>query len=159
MLELLIELLANRLGLFILGVILAIGGVYGWMDFRHDVRLYDAATGADGKTAQAKIVWKNTEQNRSDSYRSDGGATLVGYINVEFETENGNQTVKVYLDSDEYDSVKEGDTIKIKYNPENPEYVVTPKMKRGSVLFASIVTGFCTILGILLCIAVIISFL
>lgn len=155
--EFLLEFFFNRLGIFILGVALVIGGIYGWKEFRHEVGMYDAAVGKNGKEVEAKIVWKNTERSNSDSYRDDGGSTLVGYINVEFETENGRQGAKVYLDSSEYDLVKEGDPIKIHYHPDNPEYVVTPLMKRSSVLFASIVTGFCMLLGILLCLAVIIS--
>lgn len=157
MLELLLELLTNRLGIFLLGVALIVGSVYGWKEFRHEVRLYDAAVGKEGITTGAKIVWKNTERSKSDSYRDDGGSTLVGYINVEFDTDNGNQRTKVYLDSGEYNSVKEGDIIQIHYHPNNPEYIVTPQMKRPTVLLSTIAVTVCFTLGVLLCLAVIIS--
>lgn len=158
MIELLLELFTNRIGLFILGIVFIVGGVYGWKDYRHEANLYNAAIGSEGKTVEAEIVWKNTERSSSDTYRDDGGSTLVGYINIEFETENGEQRVKVYLDSDEYDKIKEGDIIKVNYHPNNPEYAVTPYTDRPSTVFSTIIFGFCIFLGFALCLAVVVSF-
>jgi hypothetical protein len=154
MFELLIELFANRFGIFLLGVAFIVGGVYGWQTFRHDVRLYDAATGSEGRTVEARVIDKDQEISNSSSSKS---TTLVDYFLLSYDTESGRQQVRVYVDPDEYAATKEGSTIQIRYHPANPEYVVTPKMERRSVLFASIVTGFTVILGILLVIAVIIS--
>lgn len=157
MFEILLEIFANRIGVFILGIAFIAGGIYGWIDYRQEINLYNAAISKEGKTADAEVVWKATERSNSDSYREDGNSTVVGYIKVRFEAENGEQDVKIYLDSDEYEQVKEGDILKIKYHPENPEYVVAPQSDRPSVILSTIGFGFCVFLGFLICLAVIIS--
>lgn len=53
MLDLLIELLANRLGVFIIGVMFVAGGVYTWQSFRADVRQYDARLAARAEPSRA----------------------------------------------------------------------------------------------------------
>jgi hypothetical protein len=156
-LEFLFDLLTNRLGLFILGVCFVVGGYYGWKEFRHNVRQYDAAVSQEGRTVEARVAWKNREQSGSDSHRDDGGSTYDYYLKLEFETENGLQEAKVYVDTVEYDSVDLGKTIQVKFHPENPQYVVTPKMERPSTWLANIGFGFCIFLGVIICLAVIIS--
>ena len=155
--ELLVELLMNRLGIFILGVILIVSGIYGWKGYRNDARLYDSAMSKEGRSVEAEIAWKNRERNKSDSYREDGGTSYAYYFELEFTTESGDQRVKVYVDKDEYDSVELSQYINIRYPPENHQFVVTPKMPRPTVWLATIGFGSCVILGILLCFAVIIS--
>lgn len=157
LLEILFELLLNRLGLFILGVALVIGGFYGWREYRHEAVLYDSAVGKNGRTVEAKVIWKNREQSQSDSYRDDGGSSYDYYLKLEYETDNGVQETKVYVSPEEYNSVELSKPIQIKYPLENYQYVVTPKTERPSVWLATIGFGFCVILGILICLAVIIS--
>jgi hypothetical protein len=152
--EILLELLFNRLGLFILGVAMVIGGFYGWKEFRHEARLFDDAVGVEGRTFDARIAWKNGEKSGSNN---DGDPTYNYYLKLEFETDNGLQETKVYVDLDEYNSVDLNKTIQVKYHPFHPEYVVTPKMQRPSVWLATIGFGFVIILGILICLGVIIS--
>lgn len=155
LLELLLELLLNRLGLFILGVALIIGGFYGWRQYRHDAALYDSAISKEGREAEARIAWKNRES--TGDYHDDGSTTYNYYLDLEYETEHGTQKTKVYVDPDEYDSVELSKNIRIRYPPENLQFVVTPKMERPSVFWATIGFGFLIILGLFICLGVLIS--
>jgi hypothetical protein len=157
MIELLIELLANRLGVLILGVLFIIGGVYTWQTFRADVSQYDAAVGSEGRTVTGRVAWKNQERVQSE-YRDDGGSTLVDYFTVEYEHEGESQRVKVYVDSDEYAARKEGDPIEVKYHPANLEYIVTPDVERESTLLVMFFTIVLIGIGVIIVLGIIISF-
>ena len=156
LLELLLELLFNRLGLFILGLALVIGGFYGWKEYRHEAGLFDDAVSAEGRTVEARVTWKNREAAES-GYRDDGGTTYDYYLKLEFETDTGTQEAKIKVNPGEYDSVDLNKTIQVKYHPFHPEYVVTPKMQRPTVWLATAGFGFCMLLGLLICLGVIIS--
>lgn len=158
MIDLVIELLANRLGVFILGILFIAGGVYTWQAFRADVSQYDAAVGSEGRTVSGTIVWKNQERS-STGYNESHSETLTGYYNVEFDHAGESQRVKVYVDSDEYASRNEGDSIEVKYHPADLEYVVTPDVERESTLLATMFTVILIGLGLLIDIGVIVSFL
>lgn len=156
MIDLLLELLMNRLGIFILGIAVIVGGVYVWLNFRTEARLYDAAAGPEGRSAAARVVWKNRESVRSDYAEND---TTVDYFKLEYEFEGEEIDAKIYVEPAEYARYKEGDTIDIRFSPNSKQIVFTPASKRPSTLFASGMAIFLIILGSLIVIAVIVSFL
>ena len=157
MLEILLEFLQNRLGLFLLGAAFVGGGIYGWQTFRKDIRLYDAAAGKEGRTVNAKIYTKSRELNVPD--HDPDAAGYVSYFRLNFETDGESRDVKVYVNSAESDAHKEGETIPIRYHPANPEYVLTPKAERPAAWIPTIAVIIAIGLGILIMVAVVISFL
>lgn len=156
MLDLLLELLMNRLGIFILGVAIAIGGVYVWTNCRSEAKLYDAAVGSEGRGSKAKVTWKNEEQSRSDTAEQN---TIVTYLKLSHEFEGEEIEVKHYVDDDVYAKYQEGDTIDIRFHPSSKQFVVIPETKRPSTLFASVAAIGLIILGVIIVVAVVISFL
>ena len=80
LLEFVVEVLANRFGLFLLGVLSMIGGGYAWYSYRYDARLYDAAVGNEGRTVEARVIVKDQEISSSSTCASDA---LVDYFSSE----------------------------------------------------------------------------
>lgn len=156
MIDLLFELLMNRLGIFILGIAIVVGGVYVWTNYRTEARLYDAAVGSDGRTAKARITWKNEETVRSDYAEND---TTVGYLKLEYEFDGEEIEVKQYVDSAVYAKYQEGDTVDIRFHPTSKQIVVMPETNRPSTLFASVMAIGLIVLGVVIVLAVIVSFL
>jgi hypothetical protein len=151
MIDLLLELLFNRLGLMILAVVLVVGGVYVWKGYRAEASLYDASVGTEGRTAMARIAWKGTE-NDSESDSS------VDYLKLEYDFEGEVIETKVYVDPQEFAAYDLSDEIQIRFNPSSKQFVVTPQMKRPSVFLATAGSLALIIIGSLIFIAVLISF-
>ena len=154
MFELLAEFLFNRYGAFLLGVALIVGGVYLWMNYRADVRLYDAATGSDSRTVEATVAWKGEEVIDTNEH---GGESVRTYFTIEYPHEGETQRIKKYISFEEYDAHKLNDKITIRYNPANLEYVVTRGTKRESTFWATVFSGGLIVVGLLIIIVVIIS--
>ena len=151
MIDLLIELLFNRLGVFILGGALVVGGVYVWLNFRTEARFYDDANGPEGRSAVASVEWKNRENRDTES-----GSTNT-YFDLEYEHEGDKFRVKKYVEPDEYAAYELGDTMTIRFHPTAKQLIYTPASKRPSTWFASGISILLIAVGALIMIVVVVS--
>lgn len=155
MIDILLELLFNRLGAFLLGVALIVGGVYVWTTYRTNVRAFDAATGTEGRAVEAVVAWKG--RDAVDNYSKHGGDSYEPYFTIEYDHDGETQRVKVPVYYEEWDKYELNDPITIKYHQSNLEFLVTPETKRESTLLATIFSVGLLAVGLIIILAVIVS--
>lgn len=158
--ELIFELIPGKLLAFLLAIAFIAAGVYIWRGGSTERALYDAAVGAESRTYQAEIRRKVVRSERSESYNDhSSGSVDVNYLVLGFYEKDGHfSSIDAQVDRDEYDAVKEGDTIKVSFHPENTEYVVTPMKKRPGVFWYRFGGAIFIILGVIFILMLLASF-
>ena len=149
--EFIFELIPGKLLAFFLAVAFIAAGVYIWRGGSVERALYDAAVGAESRTYLAEIRRKVVRSERSESLNDhSSGSVDVNYLQLGFYEKDGHfSSLDARVDRDEYDAVKEGETIKISFHPDNTGFVVTPMKKRPSVIFHRFGGGIFIILGVI----------
>jgi hypothetical protein len=149
--EFIFELIPGKLLAFLLAVAFIAAGVYIWRGGSAERALYDAAVGAESRTYQAEIRRKVVRSERSENYQDSGdGSVNVNYLVLGFYEKDGHfSSLDAQVDRDEYDAVKEGDTIKISFHPDNTEFVVTPMKKRPGVVWHRLGGAIFIVLGVI----------
>ena len=159
--EILLELIPPRLFGFLIALGFIAAGVYIWMGGSAERALYDRAVGAESRTYQAEVRRKVVRAKRSENYNDSGdGSVDVNYLVVGFYEENGHgkfDSIDATVDRDEFDAVKEGDTIKISFHPANREFVVTPLKERPGVFWQRLGGGVFIILGVIFMLMILVS--
>lgn len=158
--ELIFELIPAKLLAFLLALAFIAAGVYIWRGGSLERGFYEAAVGKESKTYQAEVRRKTVRSERSDNYNdSSDGSVDVNYLVLGFYEKDGQfSTVDAQVDRDEYDMVKEGDTIKISFHTDNPEYIVTPMKKRPGVFWHRLGGSIFVILGVIFILMLLASF-
>jgi hypothetical protein len=152
----LFEILPARLLIFVLGLGVIGIGIYGCNTIRENNRPYNAAVGEEGRIVDAQVVSKR-EATEAAPRDSDQIFVTVHYLDLSYEVDGQTFRKDVSVDGDEYRSVKENDTIKVRLHPSDPKYVVTPKMAKPSGIFAWIGCIIAFLLGLFMVLAIIIS--
>lgn len=157
--EFILELIPPRLFGFIIAVLFIVAGVYCWQQGSAERALYDVAVGPGSQTYNAQIRYKTTRTESSSGINDhDSGTVNVDYLVLSYEEGDEYRSVDARVDRDEFDSVKEGDRIKVSFHPENPSYVVTPMKTRPGVIWYRIGGGVLIFLGIIFIIMILASF-
>lgn len=160
--EIILGLLPPRLFGFLIALCFIVAGVYLWSGGNDDRTAYDRAVGAESRTYQAEVRRKVIRQeSTSGANDHDAGSADVRYLVLSFQEDKGHgkyDSIDARVDRAEYDSVNEGDTIKISFHPENREYVVTPLQKRPDVFWYRFGGSIFIILGLIFILMVLASF-
>lgn len=157
--EFILELIPPRLFALMIAVLFVIGGVYAWQQGSAERALYDVAVGPGSKTINAEIRYKTTRTESSSGVNDhDTGTVNVNYLVLSYEEGDKYQSIDARVDRDEFDSVKEGDRIKVSFHPEMPDYVVTPMKSRPGVLWYRIGGGVLIALGVIFILMILVSF-
>jgi hypothetical protein len=142
LLELVLELLFNRFGAFILGILLVVGGVFVWLDYRGEAKLYDAAIGSQGVAVTAKVVSKPT----------------TDMLRLRFPVSGQDTEASVEVDQATYNKYKEGDTLEVRYPQTKTDYIVLPSTKRPTMLWPTIGGIALMAAGAIIMVVVVVSF-
>lgn len=157
--EFILELIPPRLLAFIIAVLFIAGGVYVWQQGSAERALYDVALGPGSKAINAQIRYKTTRSESSSGVNDhDTGTVNVDYLVLSYEEDGRYQSIDARVDREEFDSVKEGDRIKISFHPETPDYVVTPMKTRPGVIWYRIGGGILILLGVIFILMILMSF-
>jgi len=157
--EFLLELIPPRL----FGLLIAVGfiaaGVYIWAGGSDERALYDMAVGKESKTYQAEVRRKVVRAESSSGVNDhDTGTVNVNYLELSVDNNGHYQSIDAQVDRDEYNKVKEGETIKISFHPDNPKYVVTPMKERPGVFWHRLGGGVFIVLGAIFILMILVSF-
>lgn len=156
--EFLLELIPPRLFGFLIAVAFIAAGVYIWMGGSDERTIYDLAVGKEAKTYQAEVRRKVIRTESSGGVNDhDTGTVNVNYLELSFENNGHYDSIDAQVERDEYDAVKEGETIKISFHPDNPKYVVTPMKERPSVIWHRLGGGVFIVLGVIFILMIVVS--
>lgn len=156
--EIVLELLPPRLLAFLITVAFIVAGIYFWMSGNSERELYDRAVGKEAKTYQAEVRRKVIRAEKSSGINDhDSGTVNVNYLELGYDEHGKYYSIDARVDRDEYDSVNEGDTIKISFHPDDTSYVVTPMKTRPGVLWHRLGGGILVVLGSVFLLMILIS--
>jgi len=156
--EFLLELIPPRLFGFLIAVCFIAAGVYIWTGGSAERALYDRAVGKESKTYQAEVRRKVIRSESSSGVNDhDTGTVNVNYLVLGVEEHGNYRSIDAQVDRDEYDKVKEGETIRISFHPDNPNYVVTPMRERPGVIWYRLGGGIFIVLGAIFILMILVS--
>ncbi len=140
--ELLFQIIPGKVWIFLLAVVLIVGGIYVWRIGGQERARYDAATGSESKTYQAEIRYKSIRSVKTSGINDhDTGSADANFLQMGYYEDGKYHPLDVQVDRDEYDAVKEGDKIKISFHPDDADYIVTPMMPRPGTIWYRIGGG------------------
>jgi hypothetical protein len=120
--------------------------------------LYDRAVGKEAKTFQAEVRRKVIRSERSSGVNDhDNGSVNVNYLELGYDEHGKYYSIDAQVDRDEYDAVKEGETLKISFHADDTSYVVTPMKKRPGVFWYRLGGGIFIVLGAVFALMIVIS--
>lgn len=132
--ELLFQIIPGTFWIFVLAVLLVLGGVYVWRVGGQERGYYSAATGKESKSYDAEVRHKSIRSVRTSGINDhDTGSADANFLSLMFEEGGEYQSVEIQVQRDEYDAVKEGDRFRISFHPAKPDYVVTPRTPRPKI--------------------------
>lgn len=156
--EILLELIPPRLFGFLIAVAFIAAGIYIWIGGSDERALYDLAVGKESTTYQAEVRRKVVRSESSSGVNDhDAGTVNVNYLELSIDKNGHYDSIDAQVERDEYDAVKEGETIKISFHPDNPKYVVTPLKERPSVIWYRLGGGIFIVLGAVFILLILVS--
>lgn len=156
--EILLELIPPRFFGFLIAVGFIAAGVYIWVGGSDERALYDRAVGKESKTYQAEVRRKVVRSESSNGVNDhDTGTVNVNYLELSIEENGHYKSIDAQVDRDEYDAVKEGETIKVSFHSDNPNYVVTPMRERPGAIWHRLGGGIFIVLGAIFILMILVS--
>lgn len=132
--ELLFQIIPGKFWIFVLAVLLVIGGIYVWREGGRERGFYAAATGKDSRSFDAEVRHKSIRSvATSGMNKHDSGSADANFLTFSYEDGGEYQSVETQVQRDEYDAVKEGDKVRISFHPDKPDYVVTPRTPKPKI--------------------------
>lgn len=134
--ELIFELIPGKVWGFLFAILFIVAGFYLWTGNDAERARYDLATNEQARTVMAEVRRK-TIRNESTAQVNDhdSGSADVNYLVLMWKEGDKYESVDAQVDRTEYDSVKEGQQIQIRFNAADPSYVVTPMKARPGVFW------------------------
>lgn len=156
--ELLFQIIPGKFWVFLLCVLLIIGGVYVWRVGGKERAIYDAATGAESRSFIAEVRYKKIRSvSTSGTNKYDTGSADANFFDLSYEDDGEYRSVETQVSREEYDAVNEGDKFKISFHPDKPDYIVTPRTPRPRVIWYRIGGGIMLGFGVLFLLMLLIS--